>query len=87
MPYEQRDMSGSLFKNKKKEKDTHPNTQGSALIDGVEYWVSGWTKSTKDGEPWISLAFKRKDEKPADSPNDRKMADAAVAGMDDDIPF
>jgi len=75
MSYEQRDMSGSLFKNRKKEKDSHPNATGSAMIDGVEYWVSAWTKKDKNGDPWQSLAFKRKEEK-------EKIED-----MDSDVPF
>ena len=63
MAYEPKDMSGSLFKNDRKEKDSHPNLQGSALIDGVDHWVSGWTKTRDNGDKWISLAFKRKDAK------------------------
>lgn len=63
MAYEQRDMSGSLFKNDKKETEKHPNMTGSALIDGVEYWVSAWTKEGNNGK-WMSLAFKAKDAKP-----------------------
>ena len=62
MAYEQRDNSGSLFKNDKREKDSHPNATGSAMIGGVEYWVSAWTKDGKKGK-WQSLAFKRKEER------------------------
>lgn len=85
MAYEQKELSGSLFKNKKKEKESQPNMTGSALIDGVEYWVSGWTKG--EGEKrWISLAFKRKDgtvvEKRAPSKPAGKFDDMA-----DDAPF
>ena len=60
--YEQKDNSGSLFKNDRREKDTHPHATGSALIDGVEYWVSAWTKEGKSGK-FQSLAFRRKEEK------------------------
>lgn len=62
MAYQQKENSGSIFKNEKKEKDTHPNMTGSALIGGVEYWVSAWTKEGKKGR-WQSLAFKPKTEK------------------------
>ena len=60
MAYQQRELSGSLFKNQKKTQDNHPGMTGTALIGGVEYWVSGWTKEGSKGK-WISLAFKKKD--------------------------
>jgi hypothetical protein len=63
MAYEQKENSGSLFKNSKKATDKHPDRTGSALIDGREYWVSGWVKQDKNGNPWMSLAFKPKDAK------------------------
>ena len=64
MAYEQKDNTGSLFKNDRREKDSHPHAKGSATIDGVEYWVSAWTKEGQKGR-WQSLSFQRKDEKTA----------------------
>jgi hypothetical protein len=61
MAWEQRDMTGSLFKNDKKESEKHPNAKGSCMIDGVEYWMDAWTKKDKNGNPWQSVSFKRKD--------------------------
>ena len=81
MPYQIRELSGSLFKNEKKTEEKHPGATGSCLIDGVEYWISAWTKDAPLGR-WQSLAFKRKDAKP-----DSKPAPASVEQMDDDIPF
>lgn len=81
MAYEQKDMSGSLFKNQKREKDTHPNATGTAMIDGVEYWVSAWTKYDKNENPWQSLAFKRKEEKSEVAPKGKKQ------DFSDDVPF
>jgi hypothetical protein len=87
MAFEPRDNTGSIFKNDRKEKDTHPDGQGSAMIDGVEYWVSSWNKKDKNGNPWRSLAFKKKEE------NGRKQAgqleEKRPARRDDDgdIPF
>lgn len=55
------DNSGALYVNDKKEKDSHPDRNGSALIGGVEYWVSGWIKEGKSGK-FMSLAFRPKDD-------------------------
>lgn len=83
MSYEMRELSGSLFRNDKKTDDKHPNATGSALIGGVEYWVSAWTKEGAKGK-WQSLAFTRKEPKPelADEPKNSSISD-----MESDIPF
>jgi hypothetical protein len=84
MAYEQRDMSGTLFKNDdKKEGDKRPNAKGSCMIDGVEYWVDAWTKDGKKGK-FQSLAFKRKEQQAA---KPARSAPAAPADDDDDAPF
>jgi hypothetical protein len=61
MAYELRDNSGSIFKNKRKEKDTHPDMAGEVMIDGVVYWISGWSKESEKAGKWLSLSFKKKD--------------------------
>lgn len=65
--YEQRDNSGSLFKNDQREKETHANARGSCVIDGVHYFIDAWTKDT-NGKKWQSLSFKRKDKQPGTAP-------------------
>jgi len=70
-----------LFKNEKREKATHPHATGTALIGGVEYWVSAWTKEGKKGR-WQSLSFKPKEERVGDK---RKFNPSPAA--DDDVPF
>lgn len=88
MPYELKELSGSLFKNDRREKDTHPQMQGTCLIDGVEYFISAWTKEGAKGR-WQSLAFKRKDAKHSGGstqpgkPNVQKH----VPQDSDEIPF
>ena len=57
--------SGSLFRNDKREKETHANARGSALIDGVEWYVDAWTNTDKAGNKYQALKFKRKDAAPA----------------------
>ena len=80
--YVPKDNSGSLFMNDKKERDSQPDRRGSARIDGVDYWVSGWLKKKEDGTPWMSLSYQRKDAAAAVP----KKAETQAA-MDDEIPF
>jgi hypothetical protein len=98
MAYEMKDNSGSTFPNKKKEKETHPDETGSALIGGVNYWVSTWVKTDKNGNPWRSFSFKVKEDKPTHGDSAYKAATGQTQGekpkakppIDDDldqIPF
>lgn len=80
--FEQRDNSGVLFKNDRRENDKHPNAKGTALIDGVEYYVSAWTKEGQKSR-FQSLSFERKGAKPKARPKD----EARQARADDDAPF
>lgn len=61
MAYEIKDNTGSLFINDKREKDTHPNFKGSAKIDGKEYWISAWSKTSSNGKEFTSISFQSKD--------------------------
>lgn len=83
--FEQRPNTGALFKNEKREKDTHPHATGSALIGGVEYWVSAWTKEGKNGK-FQSLAFTPKVEK--DAAGTTQYNAGRLSEKDDgDVPF
>ena len=73
---------GALWKNDKREKDTHPQLKGQAEVDGVEYWVSGWTSNEGGKKPVVSLSFKRKDAQTAPRPEPPQTKD-----FDDDIPW
>tara|TARA_X000000950_G_scaffold230291_1_gene278436 strand:- start:2131 stop:2358 length:228 start_codon:yes stop_codon:yes gene_type:complete len=69
MAYEHKENKGSIFKNDKKEKDTHPDYTGQANVDGTVYNVSAWINESKSGKKYFGLAFsipKPKDNKPVD---------------------
>ena len=77
------EMRGVLFRNDKKEKDTHPDYKGNATVSGVEFWLSAWVKTKKDGSgKYMSLSFQKKDVQPAGE----KPA-AENGGEQDDLPF
>ena len=61
--YETKDMTGSLFVNKDKKTENHPDRSGTVKIKGVEYRVSGWIKKSKNGDSYMSLAFSEPREK------------------------
>ena len=97
MAFEQRDNSGALFKNERKERDNHPDYTGNAMIDGREYWISAWVKDGAKGK-FFSFAFKAKDDKPqqqslgskgrSSGPDRISTGRPRNSDMDDDqIPF
>jgi hypothetical protein len=60
MTTQQRDGSGLLFRNDRKEKDSHPNYQGSITVGGVQYWLSGWIKEGQRKIPQPGSETKRR---------------------------
>lgn len=87
----QRENSGVLFKNDRKEKDTHPDYKGRIDIGGTEYWLSAWLKDGAKGK-FMSLAVGdpvddaiNAAKKVATQPQ-QSYADNST-GFDDDIPF
>jgi hypothetical protein len=63
MAYEQKENSGVLFTNDKKDKPSSPDYKGNANIGGKTYWVSGWKKTGKKGT-FLSLALTEKQDRP-----------------------
>ena len=81
MAYEQNNNSGSLFRNDKDGVESRPDYRGSALIDGVEYWMDSWLKTSKDGKKWMSFSFKPKEARePAPQVNHAPQRDTRTHG-------
>lgn len=87
-------LRGVLFKNDRKEKDTHPDYKGSCEVDGVEFWLSAWIKTGQKGK-FMSLSFSPKEEAAAPPPPPARTRDKAEAwragapagrGRDDEDP-
>jgi hypothetical protein len=90
MAYEQKDMTGSAFKNTRKAAETHADYTGTAKLNGVDHWVSIWINKDKNGETYFKLGFKAKDgtaERPANTEQEFKKEVAKHFVLDDDVPF
>lgn len=90
MAYEQRDNSGSLFKNDRKEKETHPDYKGSCMVGGVEMWMSAWLKTSGNGTKFMSFSFQPKEQQQAparQAPARQAPAPQAGPDFDSDLPF
>ena len=83
MDTNQRDNSGVMFKNDKREKESHPHYKGNMRVNGQEYWLSAWIKEGKNGK-FMGLALSPKEEQ-GQAP--QAKSSKKIEDMDDDIPF
>lgn len=81
MSYDNTD-SGVLFKNDRKEKDSHPDYKGSINVGGQEFWLSAWIKTGAKGK-FMSLSAKAKE----DAPKQEQKGKKSARRDDDEAPF
>jgi hypothetical protein len=83
---ETKDNTGVLFENDRKDSERHPDYKGSALINGINYWVSAWENESRDGRiTYKSLIFTEKE--PDDQPRRRTRSyDEGPRRRDGDPP-
>lgn len=81
MAYEAKPNTGSLFRNEDRTQDTHAHARGTALIEGVEYFIDAWTNIDKKGSKYQALKFKRKTKQPTQ----RQPDDGSYGRTDDDL--
>lgn len=92
MPYDNTNR-GIIGKNPRKEKDTDADLSGHINVDGKEFWLNGWRKtSSKDGSTFYSLSVKPKEARQASGggySSDKSRRQIAQPDFPDDesIPF
>ena len=98
MSFEQKDNEGAIFKNDRKQGDNDPSMKGSAKIGGVEYWISAWTNTDKNGNKYQKLSYSAKEGQGYTPQQENQLhkegaVKASQGGkdsaddFDDDIPF
>ena len=70
---------GVLFRETEKKTEKHPDMTGEINVDGVEFRLAGWTRESKNGKKFLSLAVTPKQK--------QESAPQADADFDDSIPF
>lgn len=80
---ENNDNRGALWTNTRKRPDKNdPQWTGSAMVDGVEYWVSAWPgKADNAKAPKVSFTFQKKESGKVESKP--QISD----DFNDDVPF
>jgi uncharacterized protein (DUF736 family) len=77
---EQKENSGVLFRNNKKETEKHPDYTGKCLVNGKEMFISSWINESKNGTKYMALKFQE--------PKAEGVPAAATAAQpSDDLPW
>jgi hypothetical protein len=75
-----------LFKQDDRPSDRHPEYTGTLNVEGTEYWINAWVKTSKNGVKFFSGSIKEKTaRKTVTAPKSQDKP--AEAFFDDDIPF
>lgn len=77
--------TGAIFKNDKKQKETHPDYKGKINVEGKEFEVALWLKESAKGMKYFSVSISEPyvPEQIPVQPERRPSGDS----IDDDLPF
>ena len=81
------EMRFSLFKNDKDGNEKRPDYRGSAEIGGVEYKLSAWIRTSRDGMKFMSGSIEPKQERAAQPATKPVATETNSQEQVDDVPF
>ena len=80
---ETKNNSGAIFKNDKKQKETHPDYRGKINVEGKEFEIALWLKESAKGMKYFSVAISE----PYTPEQPAQREQAPINTNDDDLPF
>ena len=75
--------TGALFKQDMQGNESWSDYQGSLNVEGKEYWLNAWIKTSKKGQKFMSVTVRAKDSQPKQPPKPQEKDDF----VDNDEPF
>ena len=78
MAQKEKENSGVLFRNNKKETEKHPDYTGKCLVNGKVMFISSWINESANGTKYMALKFQE--------PKAENVS-AAVSEESDDLPW
>lgn len=92
MPEYDNNLSGALFKNKKKEAENQPDYTGEMEVEGVKYDMAGWMQTSKKGQPYMKVRLSIPQPKTVSPPpppiqQTPPPIQQKASVVDDEIPF
>ena len=63
MEFEQKENTGAIFINERKQQPNHPDYTGTINVFGETFQLAGWKKESKNGKKYLSLSISRKQER------------------------
>ena len=85
--YEQKDNEGVAFKSARKSEDWHADWNGSAMIEGTEYWVNMYDNVSKNGKDYRKFTLKPKNGAGASLAQGAAKFNVPEVKKEDDIPW